>query len=266
LKIKIHPAIGIARVGNSPNEFFIGPELVGNRSIPSGGYKDDMCRVKRQAARFRLFAYHNDGSVNEITSEQADITWTVHLANKKAAVPGRNLGDTKDLTINPGSRSLTGPEQRQIFDTSTIKFSAVSAVVVPLGEIRTDNKGRLVVLGGSGTSGSPLTPRPELKYFYYTAGWYDDTSDGPINATIKIRNTGESFEAERAWVIVAPPKFAPGIDNIITLYDRLIDMGVSRGWVHLTNAFNTSHIYPILERARSVKWVYDVASGITKIQ
>ena len=25
--IKIHPAIGIARVGNSPGEFFIGPEF-----------------------------------------------------------------------------------------------------------------------------------------------------------------------------------------------------------------------------------------------
>ena len=26
---KIHPAIGIARVGNSPDEFFVGPERIG---------------------------------------------------------------------------------------------------------------------------------------------------------------------------------------------------------------------------------------------
>ena len=29
--IKIHPAIGIARLGNSPTEFFIRPELPGDR-------------------------------------------------------------------------------------------------------------------------------------------------------------------------------------------------------------------------------------------
>ena len=31
--IKIHPAIGIARLGNSPYEFFIGPELPNDRSF-----------------------------------------------------------------------------------------------------------------------------------------------------------------------------------------------------------------------------------------
>ena len=31
---KIHPAIGIARVGNSPDEFFIGPERIGQRPEP----------------------------------------------------------------------------------------------------------------------------------------------------------------------------------------------------------------------------------------
>ena len=32
--IRIHPAIGIARLGNSPDEYFIGPEIPGDRSIP----------------------------------------------------------------------------------------------------------------------------------------------------------------------------------------------------------------------------------------
>ena len=56
-KIKIHPAIGIARLGNSPTEFFIGPELPGDHAPPKGGYKDARHRIKRQAARFRLFGY-----------------------------------------------------------------------------------------------------------------------------------------------------------------------------------------------------------------
>ena len=60
---KIHPAIGIARVGNSPDEFFIGPERIGEEPDPPGGFKDAQCRVKRQAARFRIFAHHDDGTV-----------------------------------------------------------------------------------------------------------------------------------------------------------------------------------------------------------
>src|SRR5262245_5121506 len=67
---KIHPAIGIARVGNSPDEFFIGPEIPGGFDPPSGGYKDagDLNkgippRIKRQAARFRIFAYNTAGQV-----------------------------------------------------------------------------------------------------------------------------------------------------------------------------------------------------------
>jgi hypothetical protein len=56
---KIHPAIGIARVGNSPDEFFIGPERRGEEPNPVGGFKDAQCRVTRQAARFRIFAHHD---------------------------------------------------------------------------------------------------------------------------------------------------------------------------------------------------------------
>lgn len=51
---KIHPAIGIARVGNSPDEFFIGPERIGERPDPPGDFKDAQCRVKKQAALSHL--------------------------------------------------------------------------------------------------------------------------------------------------------------------------------------------------------------------
>jgi hypothetical protein len=76
--IKIHPAIGVARVGNSPDEFFIGPERPWERPDPPGGFKDGQCRVKRQAARFRLFAYNDDNTVQEITDPVAEISCTVH--------------------------------------------------------------------------------------------------------------------------------------------------------------------------------------------
>ncbi|TMQ04954.1 MAG: hypothetical protein E6J91_42020, partial [Deltaproteobacteria bacterium] len=113
--VKIHPAIGVARLGNSPDEFFIGPERPWDPPDPAGGFKDAQCRVKRQAARFRIYAYHDDNTVTELTAADAEISWTVHLANKKAVT--RNAGSAADLTIAPGPRTLTGPDQRKLFDT-----------------------------------------------------------------------------------------------------------------------------------------------------
>ena len=66
--VKIHPAIGVARLGNSPTKFFIGPELPGRQKPPVGGYKDAQGRVKRQAARFRLFGY--DGQIGSSGRER----------------------------------------------------------------------------------------------------------------------------------------------------------------------------------------------------
>jgi hypothetical protein len=59
--INIHPAISIARLGNSPTGFFVGPEVPGVHPRPRGGYKDSHHRIKRPAARFRLFGYDNKG-------------------------------------------------------------------------------------------------------------------------------------------------------------------------------------------------------------
>src|SRR6185436_583978 len=69
MKFKIHPAIGIARVGDSPDEFYLAPEQAGampNELTPDGGeqpitkFKDGKGRVKRQAARFRVYGYDDD--------------------------------------------------------------------------------------------------------------------------------------------------------------------------------------------------------------
>lgn len=48
----IYPAIGIARVGNSKDEYFIGPEIPWPDHKPAGFYKDGTGALKRQAARF----------------------------------------------------------------------------------------------------------------------------------------------------------------------------------------------------------------------
>lgn len=258
---KIHPAIGIARVGNSPNEFFIGPERIGERPNPQGGFKDAQCRVKRQVARFRIFAHHDDASVEEITGANADITWTVHLANKKAANPARgNSESPSDLIIDPGPRTLNGPDQHQLFDTGTIKFAGGSATKVPLGEIRTDNNNRLLVFGGAGKSGSPTNNG--LGDFWKNTGWYDDVSDGPVTATIKLHADNSTPAVLGAWVIATPPKFAPHQDSVITLYDRVLEVMIEAGFVAKPVATSyTADIYPILQRARDIRWVITIPAG-----
>jgi L-Lysine epsilon oxidase N-terminal len=56
--IKIHPAIGVARLGNSP-EFFIGPELPGDHTPPApwdGSYKDAQSEPKYSELKYSLTA------------------------------------------------------------------------------------------------------------------------------------------------------------------------------------------------------------------
>src|SRR6476659_5255186 len=66
-KIRIHPAIGVARLGNSPDKCFLGPEVPGIYPDATK-YRDEEFRLKRQAARFRLFAYdEHDKVIGEIT-------------------------------------------------------------------------------------------------------------------------------------------------------------------------------------------------------
>ncbi|MFQ6325812.1 LodA/GoxA family CTQ-dependent oxidase [Nocardia sp. CWNU-33] len=69
---RIHPGIGVARVGNSPDEFFPGPEAPGIPANPEGQFKDAQGGMKRQAARFRLYGYNTAGKVvRELTAAEA---------------------------------------------------------------------------------------------------------------------------------------------------------------------------------------------------
>ena len=265
--IKIHPAIGIARVGNSPSEFFVGPEKPGAHPRPIGGYRDAQGRIKRQAARFRLFGYDKDGKLlQEITAKDATITWTVSLANKKAEwvkfqgpqsatnqslKRNKTVTDRKSLIIDPGQRSLNGPNQAASFDTGSF-----IGTPVPLGDMRTDKQGRLLVLGGFGKSGSHMNIPINEGEFANNDGWHDDVSDGPVAATVTFKNGAVTVPAVGAWVICAAPKFAPAFDNVITLYDVLLQVAVDRLGLKLpVKPSFTNDIFPLLNRAIKMKWV-----------
>ncbi|WP_421800410.1 LodA/GoxA family CTQ-dependent oxidase [Haliscomenobacter sp.] len=311
---RVHPSINFARIGSS-TEFYLSPETSaglpldntattgglpikpGTESefITSNDLRDAEGLLKRQAARFRLYAYELDGPDTYPCKSPAqeivvgsrladgrvvkDIVWTAHIANKKAAayvvvnsqgvnayadgkVPQlRNQGVYGDvnsptrlsqLMIDPGPRAIAASAKTSAhFDKATPasyadangkiqeqknypKYFPTGKLFEPtgklntLGEIQTDEKGRLLVLPGFGRTaaqydeyGDPIPLTGDLN----NAGWFDDAGDGPVSATLIFED--ESIAPVfGAWVICGDPGFAPQIRNVVSVWDDVFDVWV----------------------------------------
>ncbi len=265
----IHPAIGIARIGNSTSDHYLGPELPGTVPLAPGGFKDPYGAIKRQAARFRIYGLDRHRRVvRELTACEAEITWHAHLTNAKAAwydfhtaldIPEaqptlrRNasyVGAARDaLIIDPGTRAISGRCSGPVaFDGGT--FFGIEA---PLGELRTDHAGRLLVLGGNGQSFSPFGAR--LTTFANNDGWCDDTSDGPVTATVRLGR--RMLQVTPAWVIIGPPNYGPALaTGYRTLYDVMTQTMIDLGLLSPpTRVGFLSDIYPLFDRLSQLQWV-----------
>ena len=268
-RYRIHPAIGIARVGNAPaDEFFVGPERPGQAvtgdsttgtTVPT--FKDSGGLVKRQAARFRIFEYVESGGLwtvsREITAKEADtLTWTVHLANRKASFfafnglagssllnkqprperRNKSVTSRRRLDIDPLPRSISGAgakpaEFRKGTSASPKKelWPTTAPVLDYLGELRTDAAGRLLVLGGTGRA-YQASGAGALSDTFNNDGWFDDVSDGPVTAELYLKVNGKRtrMDVQPAWVLVGPPDFGPDLKPMVTLYDLLFDICAER--------------------------------------
>src|SRR5262245_41026580 len=179
-ELRVYPPIGIARVGNASgaDDYVIGPEVIGGAPTLPGTkpeqparYVDDFRtangEIKRQAARFRIYAHMKDGSVQEVTAASAKIEWRVVVANLKAGwyefnqamdlgpLSQNALQRNRDLVlpdsrwrldITPTPRSIAGPKAGPI----KLDDGAFWGSTVYLGELCTDADGRLIFLGGRG--------------------------------------------------------------------------------------------------------------------
>ncbi|WP_257459281.1 LodA/GoxA family CTQ-dependent oxidase [Archangium lipolyticum] len=329
---RIHPAVGVARVGNSPDEFFVGPERPGeppNFDLAQKKFrpfKDSQGRIKRQAARFRVFEYEQKNGVifpvREVTAGGngvVSIKWKVHLANRKAAFftfdgqdgadgnwkgpepeegqPRVNLRNAhvkgaaereRLLVIDPGLKTVSGRNQPPVPFTNTKTHIPIAT----LGELRTDENGNLLVLGGLGQAN--VLPQGKLIDDYVNNDhWFDDMSDGPVSAEVTYTEGGTTQTATLegatgSWVLVGPPDFAPSVSNVVRLIDTMWDVAVrfpqvdlfetdglfSQGllarlrqqrkdWDEPTKSFKTYkpsfrlEIYPILDRALQHRHVHN---------
>ena len=300
----IHPAIGVARVGDSEKRadgsptqesYYVGPEVPGFDFVPSayndtglgkGKYRDLDGRIRRQGARFRIYekTVNEMGEVvsaREVTSDDAKITWTVSLANKKgtaerfppfhhdewgSATKDRNPGlDEDELNIKP-----SGPKSISLGQAAKTISGKFLGERIKLGDLITDNKGRLIVLGGHGkiggdknADGTPVLWEPAGRVahaLYNNDRICDDTSDGWVTATVKFPGKPLlklSSSQQRAWVIVAPPNFAPVVNSPVTLYDvvRQACLTFRPDLAAPDTVSFTRDIFPLLRRTVDLKWV-----------
>ena len=264
--VAIHPAIGIARVGNSEDSFYFGPEVPGAIPRPTDGFKDAQGAIARQAARFRLYGFDRRGRVvRELSAADGAIMWSVSVANKKAfwydydvafdlpiarSVARRNAqvtGSDRDaLVVAPGVVSIAGDEREPV----AIDGGTFMDETVPLGELMVDGDGRLVFVAASGSGYSP-TSAP-LTTFSDNDGWVDDTCDGPVQATIRLGD--RTLEAAPAWVVSTPPNYGPAMAaGFVTAYDS-----ARAAWDEATPPGPVSfgaEILPLFTRIVDMQWV-----------
>jgi hypothetical protein len=317
----IGPSIGAARLGNAEHEFYLEPDRVGGLPIacdahgnvltqsgkPVGvrQFKDPQGRVKRQGAYFRVFEILDDSSSRELTLDSPDvasITWTVHLANKKACwyqfsglegnllygesnsyaakgVALRNPDVTttdlrRKLIIDPGPRSVSGRRQHAAINKQSsegYKFASwpehaiYGDLIDSLGDVLTDDTGRLIVLGGYGKSGGDTS----ITSFAGANSWHDDIADGPVVCAVQFKS-GRTLELQ-AWCLVGSPKFAPEVENIVSLDDTMFDTAVRAlnafPAIFANGSFNDAYapnferdILPILQRPGGYRWVANTPS------
>lgn len=178
MSIKVHPGIGVARVGNSP-EYFIGPE-VPDAASPAEGYRDSECRIKRQAALFRIFEHLPDGTATEIVAgPTTTITWTVNLS--------------KTLTFEVPDTTISGPG----LVASVLGGELGLPPGATLGELRTDAQGRLLVCSGNIDISEHSGP--------------DGRAEGYVRVSV-VRDGVPLGPVASSWVVIYQPDFAPGLD------------------------------------------------------
>ncbi len=286
VRLAIFPALGMSRVGNSP-KWFLAPEIPGLPALRDGSYKDGTDRIKKQVQRFRIFGFNAAGDVvREVTAKDASIEWNVHVANTKAAwygfsdpldngdrapgLPGqkRNQSFVEDaeraamLVVDPGPRSIGGANTNlQGGDPAYAMIGRFwKKFDVKLGELRTDDAGRLLVFPGDGDSRSAIPNNP-ITNFSDNDGWYDDWCDGVVRARVRLAG-GSVMDAENAWIACCGPDFAPEIPPFISLYDVMTDVNIAAGWTAPAKrplSFRKD-IYPLFHRIALMEWVAAAAN------
>ena len=198
------------------------------------------------------------------------------------------------LVIDPGPRALRGRGREVVrFDASTPASYATPAgeirlqpdyfksfpsdafpdllcprgSIETLGELHSDQHGRLVVAGGYGRA--VAFRRRDGQVYPLAAdvnndGWFDDTSDGPVSAVLCF-DDGTTAEVAGAWVVVTDPGYAPQTLNVVSLWDDICNTWIRelglQPEVYAHGAYQQTYrpafeteIWPIFRAADLQRW------------
>lgn len=120
-----------------------------------------------------------------------------------------------------------------------------SQPIVYLGELETDEKGRLIVIGGDGLACSfnddgtyKSVPKEDPNNEYLSDdvdnnNWLDDTSDGPVNAVLIFEDGTTRALESTAWVVCTDPSYAPQTANVVSLWDEIYNSWIRHPQINL---------------------------------
>lgn len=233
------------------------------------------------------------------------------LRNPQEGLDPKNSLRIKKLVIDPGPRAISGKNQCVDIDKKTVatyvaqeggKVSidaldnypksfpddnfedlfAPAGQIDTLGELITDEKGRLLVVAAYGRAVAWNQPDGKpypLDQDVDNDGWFDDTGDGPVFATI-VYEGGETDEVHGAWVVSTDPAYAPQTLNSVSLWDDIYDTWIRKLRLSqeiYTNQFNEGNggskgyepyfpeqIQPFFKSAEMQMWNTNLGDGPQK--
>lgn len=238
------------------------PKIYELRPSIQGKYKEDIGTILPQATRFRVFAYvyadtdatHPD-RVFEVTSEIADIRWSVNVANKKSAKKvgsvvqvAPNMTDAASI-LDTATDALVCNRIRPVPGLPTLAYLFLE----PDDADRSKVTGRLHVIGNEGE----LLGSGDVLKNLWANDWYDGQGDGYVEAAISPKGDGSLFRqkvgaagvddlrylefgsdipregtvsgvrALPGWVVIGCPDYVPEMGHFVSLWDCAFSRAVS---------------------------------------
>jgi hypothetical protein len=212
--VKIHPAIGFARLSTNADVYEFGADL-----LPT--YKSGNL-IKRQAVRFRLFAYRaNNEGIQELTpawlaANGLRVVWHARVANRKIA----RLRHDDSYVISAVARSDVAGGQLagrcgDFAEGQNILLGEIKpdgTFIPPLSTVHARHAGASMEQGG-----------------FHNPDFSDNTCDGVISVELinQATNTPLTTPTLDAWIAVTPQDFAPewndvGENNLLTYMTELL--------------------------------------------
>ncbi|CAE7151084.1 unnamed protein product [Rhizoctonia solani] len=169
------------------------------------------------------------------------------------------------LIIDPGEKEIEGADKKNVFLDG--KFGNDKDIPlqkeVRLGELRTDEHGRLLVLASDGHSFSAVGAKDkDLDSEFDNDGWVDKVCDGTVHVTVKSKSQPDRDipVKNRATIITGPPRFSSGTHAPTTLYELIEEVYERPRRREAGDAYKVGDvvfyrdIYPMFKRIYLLSW------------